>query len=110
MASCWISPCPGGACIMYLALVFEISYSGRKIQKSVAWIIVAHFLIYHYAPMLLPSCFYDTAKATRGSFKFLRILLKMCSDLAILPIGSWGEAKMTFEDQTQVALVGKPAR
>jgi hypothetical protein len=23
---------------MYLALVFEISYSGRKIQKSVAWI------------------------------------------------------------------------
>jgi hypothetical protein len=24
---------------MYLALVFEISYSGRKIQKSVAWII-----------------------------------------------------------------------
>src|ERR1700730_9407781 len=44
MTSCWISPCPGGACIMYLALVFEISYSGRKIQKSVAWIIAPHFL------------------------------------------------------------------
>lgn len=29
---------------MYLALVFEISYSSRKIQKSVAWIIAAHFL------------------------------------------------------------------
>src|SRR5260370_16631442 len=44
MASCWIRPCPGGACIMYLALVFEISYSGRKNQKSVAWIIAAIFL------------------------------------------------------------------
>lgn len=29
---------------MYLALVFEISYSGRKNQKNVAWDIVFIFL------------------------------------------------------------------
>jgi len=38
---------------MYLALVFEISYSGRKNQKSVAWIIAAIFLeavVNHFIP------------------------------------------------------------
>src|SRR6266567_2391612 len=57
----------------------------------------------------LTSCSYDTAKGTRGSCIFVRILSKMCADLAILAIGSWGEAEITLEDLGQVALAGKSA-
>jgi hypothetical protein len=37
------------------------------------------------------------------------ILIKMCADLAILPIGSRSEASLLFEDSGQMALVGKAA-
>src|SRR5229473_1076428 len=52
---------------------------------------------------------YDRMEAMRRSCIFVRILLKMCADLALLAIGAWGEAVLLFEDLGQVALVGKSA-
>jgi len=38
------------------------------------------------------------------------ILLKICADRAILPIGAWGQADMTSERLCEMALIRKPAR